>query len=96
MATVENIETIEKILGYNLKNCVTKIKNCSRFMRVDRFLIVWSLLSLKKIYFTKICGTKKNMARNLAAPFVYANAPLKKFSKGKIIKNLNIFGKPVS
>jgi hypothetical protein len=28
---------------------VTKIKNCSRFMRVDQFLVVWSLLSPKII-----------------------------------------------
>jgi hypothetical protein len=28
---------------------VTKIQNCSRFMRVDQFLIVWSLLSPKII-----------------------------------------------
>ncbi len=41
--------------------CVTKIKNCSGFMRVHRILKVWSLLTSdhKNNYFTKIGGTKK-------------------------------------
>jgi hypothetical protein len=36
------------------------------------------------------------MARNPAAPLIYANAPPKLFSKGKFIENLEFFGKLAS
>ncbi len=39
---------------------VTKIKICSRSMRVDQFLIVWVLTESKNNNFTKIGGTKIN------------------------------------
>ncbi len=44
--------------------CVTKIKICSGFMKVDQILKVWSLLSPKIIIFIKLGGTKKNHGSN--------------------------------
>jgi hypothetical protein len=75
---------------------VTKIKNCSGFMKVDGFLKVWSLLSLKILISSKSVEPRKTTARIPAAPPVYANAQLKNFSKRKFIENLVFFGKSAS
>jgi hypothetical protein len=43
---------------------VTKIKNCSGFVKVDQFLKVWSLLSPKETDFVEIGGIKKKHGPN--------------------------------
>jgi hypothetical protein len=44
-----NLQMLWKETNLIMNRYVTKIKNCSRSMRVDQFLIVWSLLSPKII-----------------------------------------------
>ncbi len=62
-------------------------------MKVDQILKVWSLLSPKILISSKQVVLKMCMARNPAAPLIYANAPPKFFSKGKFIKRFGVFWK---
>ncbi len=101
---LQNLENATKIItrslcqrnNFNTARCVTKIKNCSGFMRVHRILKVWSLLTTKIIISPKQVVLKRSTAQILAAPLVNNDPPLKIFSKQEFIENLEFFGKPAS
>ncbi len=66
--------------------CVTKIKNCSGFMRVHRILKVWSLLTTKIIISPKQVELKRSTAQIPAAPLVHNDPPRKIFSSKNLQK----------
>ncbi len=59
--------------------CVTKIKNCSGFVKAHRILKVWSLLSPKIIFSSKWVMQKRSMGQISAEPLVHNS--IKFFSK---------------
>jgi hypothetical protein len=75
---------------------VTKIKNCSGFMRVDQILKVWSLLNPKILISQKIGGTKKIHGSNSRGTS-RTQRPSSKFSlNAKFVENFEFFGKLAS
>ncbi len=79
-----------------LNRYVTKIKNCSGFMKVDHILKVWFSLSLQILISSKSVELKKTMGQIPAAPPIYTSFLLKIFSKQKFTQNFEFFGKPAS
>ncbi len=75
---------------------VTKIKNCSGFMRVDQFLKVWSLLSPKIVISLKQVELKRTTARIPTTPPIHNDPQVIFFSKAKFVESFEFFGKPAS